>query len=248
MNIMKTYDQYTKTDKKGSGVVPEPIHFKHTRSATPDGTIPDPIHFKHTKKKLKEESESLLSWINRNDNRHLGNTSSTVLKKLTAGHDLSSEERNEIHGYTKSSRLLNRGLIEGRKLNSQQQKSVQHIDAAIDRNPIKHELHTYSGLSFDPTQHMDDKGKLRSPAYISTSHDKDIAHGFISSTSKTYHIAHIHLKPGDPATHIAPYSDSPMEDETIIKRGTTLQHHGHTDHPDADGNTIRVHHMTVAKD
>jgi hypothetical protein len=245
---MKTYDQYIKTYKKGSGVAPEPIHFKHTRSATPDGVIPDPIHFKHTKKKLKEEAENVLSWINRNDNRHLGNTSSTVRKKLTAGHDLSSEERNEIYGYTKTSKALNRGLIEGRKLNSQQQKSVQHIDAAIDRNPIAHELHTYSGLSFDPTQHMDDKGKLRSPAYISTSHDKDIAHGFISSTSKTYHIAHIHLKPGDPATHIAPYSNSPMEDETIIKRGTTLQHHGHTDHTDSHGNTIRVHHMTVAKD
>lgn len=241
---MKTFKQYSKNTEKGTGVIPVPIHFKHTGDNS--GVIPQAIHFKHVKEEyLREERVGNYdAWKDTNENSHLGHTSNGVRKKLVTGHNVNSNEKKSIEDYTRTSRKLNGKLIRGEDLTTHTE-TAKNLDAAIDRNPIPHAFHAYSGLGFDPHQHTDEHGKLRSPAYISATHDKETAHSFTTAKGGIHHIARISLKPGDPATHIAPYSGSPHEHETIIKRGVTLQHHGHQDYRSADGDTYRVHNLSI---
>ena len=145
---------------------------------------------------------------------------------------------------------INKGFIKQFKdfidnnTDEKQNEQVKHLDSAIDANRIKTRVHTYSGVSFDPTKHMDENGHLHSPAYISTSHDKETASRFSVPKDGIHHIIHLHIDANGPAMHVPEHVSGLSEDEILLKRGTTLQHHGYTDytHPHR---TYRVHRMTV---
>ena len=239
---MKSYKQFHKGKEIEVGVIPAPIHFKHTSNHE----VPSPIHFKHMD--LEEErAGNYDAWKDTNENSHLGHTNNGIRKKLTTGHDLTNDERINTLIYTRSSKPLNKKLIERTPLTGGHKDMASSLDSAIARHPMKHKLHVYSGLSFNPEEHTDEHGKMHSPAYISATHSKDEAHSFTTQHRGIHHIARITLHPGDPAIHVSPYSASPHEDETIIKRGVTLQHHGSSDYTDPEGFRYRVHNMSIAK-
>lgn len=243
---MKTFKQYLKLyeDRKIRGVIASPIHFKHVESR---GQIPSAIHFKGSNDLNEARVKNYEEWRDTDENGKLGHTSRTVIGKLTKGHNLSDGEKNSIKKYTEVSRSLNNNLIRGDKLTTTHKILSDNIDAAIDRHPLQHGFHVYSGLGFDPTDHTDEKGRMHSPAYISATHDKDTAHGFTTQHKGIHHIARITLQQGDPALHISKYSDSPHEHETIIKRGVTLQHNGHEDYEDDNGLRYRVHKLSIVR-
>ena len=261
---MKSFKSFVKSDKEDAGTIPAPIHFKHIPEVeTKKGVIPSPITFKQEYtfdepelKEAKKDKPSIHDWIKENDNTHLFSKKvknneglSNFLSKSNKNDDEDTEHVTEYCGETTSTELNSR-LLKNKKLSDYHKETSDGIDRHIDKNKMKHELHVYSGLSFDPEKHMK-KNKLHSPCYISTTHDKQIASEFSefnkpNKKKKIQHIAHIHLKPGDSATHISEHSLFPEEHETLIKRGSTLKHHGYKEHHDEKtGDVVRVHHFTI---
>ena len=225
------------------------IPFKKFINESLRGIIPSPIHFKYVNKTLneKESNPSIHSWTKHNDNSHLGNSSGDISKKLDGSNNFTSKHETHVKkGYTShDGEAINKNLIKG-GIYGPHKNAVTHIDDAIDKNKIKHHVHVYSGLSFDPKKHIKD-GKFHSPSYISTTHDKPTALKFAKTdlVKKPMHIAHIKLKPGDSASHISKISFEPHEHETLIKRGQTLIHHGSILHKDESGNKMHIHHFTM---
>jgi hypothetical protein len=244
--------------------IPSPIHFKYGFSEEIP-SIPSPIHFKHG---FNEDSENLNEsddkpsklgdWFRENDNNHLSRSGDhdEISKNLQSQQTKDNDYDNiRIKNFTGSSTHVNKQLMkqsQGKKIPSEMQNHVKAIGKLIRKNAIKTKLHTYSGLSFDPEQHVDEKGRMKSPAFISTSHSKVVAHGFAarakavrdSSGKKILHIAEFHLKPGDSAMHIAHHSYHPYEHETVISNDVTLKHHGYREYRDGK-RTVRVHKMSI---
>ena len=223
---MKTFKKLrSEIKKKGSGIIPAPIHFRHVGSS-PEGL----------------EEAHIDSWIGTRDNNHIPRRAS-MESVLGSAENLNTEQKKSLRKYTTSSFKLNKDLIDN-NTDEKQNEQVKHLDSAIDANRIKTRVHTYSGVSFDPTKHMDENGQLHSPAYISTSHDKETASRFSVPKDGIHHIIHLHIDANGPAMHVPEHISGLGEDEIILKRGTTLQHHGYTDytHPHR---TYRVHRMTV---
>lgn len=277
---MKTFKSYTKEKKKeeGSGLAPAPIHFKHFEELVdvqPTGVVPTAIHFKNIlkDKKLNEakEGSDFKSWMkDRSDNAHLSSKRSEdashvdIGKKLNSTNNYSDEHLKHIRKYSGDpdndghaiSSKLNKDLIKNNGTPSKtHKKTTEGLSNAIDKNRVQHKVTVYSGTSFDPTKHTDKKGRLRSPAFISTTHSKKVAAGFAQKAAAkrdSYahgHIMKIDLKPGDPATHIGRHSHYDGEHETIIDRNTTLQHHKTTSHwSPGEERWYHIHHMSVAKD
>ena len=260
---MKRFKQYVK-DKKG--VAPEPIHFRDVGK----GVAPAPIHFrdvaKNEKKSIKEavgDKGDFKNWMkDRSDNEHLSKKpraeshQKEVGQKLAASNKFTPEHVGHIERYADMSHDVNMSLIKGKGTAAKKHEKVTSgLDDAIDKNRIQHPVVTYSGTSFDPRKHVDEKGRMKSPAYISTTHDREVAAGYAQNTAggpgkrAERHIIRLQLHPGDPATHIAHHSAFPAEHETVIKRGTTLQHHGTEEHWDNNTESwYTIHHMSVAKD
>ena len=261
----------------GTGTIPAAIHFKHIHKKKREkldevskNVLAAPANAEPAKpKKTKVKKNPFHRWIDdTSDNEHLStlgnnnNRHNEISKKLHSTNKFTANHEDAIQGYTNDSaggepgsQTINKPLIKGKFANKTHQKNVEdhakRLDTAIDKNKIKHDVHVYSGTSFNPMKHMDEKGRLHSPAYISATHSRPVAGGYAQSGGEGYnmrHIMHIHLKKGDPATHVSRVSEFSGEHETLIKRGVTLQHHGHEDHGDSDAETwYRIHHMTIAK-
>jgi len=264
---MKTFKQFAKEKKheEGTGVIPVPIHFKFVEPVEVEGPkvkglIPAPIHFKHVrpKKKLDEAAKpkaGYRGWLEKRDNTKLGKTHEAISKKLHSTNSFTPEHDASIRHYTASgSTNMNKNLIKnkGKIIAKTHQKHVKNLDSAIKSNPIQHDLNTYSGTSFDPRKHLDKKGQMHSPAYISTTHSKTVAHSFAGHATQgkgSYaprHIIHFDLKKGDPATHVSHLSDHTDEHETVIGRNTKLQYHGTESHYDpAHEAHFHIHRMSI---
>lgn len=263
---MKSFKLFLESKEKESeeaGTIPAPIHFKHIPAVIPEvetkkGVIPSPISFKGEYtwdepqlKEAKKEIPRIDNWHNENDNAHFskhGVKSNAGLSTfLSKGKKTTEDEDDSLRLYAgKHSTELNQNLLKNKKLKDWHKEVINDIDAHIDRNNMKHELHVYSGLGFDPEKHMKKK-KLYSPCYISTTHDKKVALKFSNANKpdkrkNIQHVAHIHLKPGDPATHVHKFSEY-EEHETLIKKGVTLKHHGYTDYHD----NLRLKKLTAGE-
>lgn len=277
---MKTFKSYNKEKKKErSGLTPAPIHFKYVEmpegvQSTGSGIAPAAIHFKNilNTKKLNEEArthKNLESWLkDRSENSHLSTKKDEsaahreVSDKLASTNNFSDEHKAHIAKYTghegeKSvySTKMNKDLIKNKgKPSRAHQSTADGLSDAIQKNRVQHEAHVYSGASFDPREHLDDKGTLRSHAFISATHHKRVAFGYAQHSKakgagpySARHIMHIRLRPGDPATTVAHHSGWKGEHETVIDRNTRLRHTGTTSHynPD-DERWYHIHHMEVA--
>ncbi|CAB4171119.1 ADP ribosyltransferase [uncultured Caudovirales phage] len=274
---MKTFKQFAKQKKQeeGTGVIPVPIHFKFVEPVEVEGPkvkglIPAPIHFKHvqSKKKLDEAAKPATgykAWLKTDDNTKLGKSHEAISNKLHKSNAFTPEHDSSIRHYTGSkgasgkgwaSTNMNKNLIKnkGKIIAKTHQKHVKGLDSAIKNNPIQHDLNAYSGTSFDPRKHLDKKGQMHSPAYISASHSKTVAHSFSQNATEgkgSYeprHIIHFDLKKGDPATHVSHLSDHTGEHETVIGRNTKLQYHGTESHYDPDREVrFNIHRMSIVR-
>lgn len=223
---MKSFKDFMLEMKKGgSGVIPAPIHFRHVGDA-----------------KNNIEEALIHNWADVNDNNHIPRRAD--MDDVLGRPKLSKEQHHNIKSYTTSSFRLNHFLVHNQPLEDRQKEQIKHLDSAIDNNRIKTRVHTYSGVGFDPTKHMDSEGRLHSPAYISTSHDKRIATGFAVPVDGIHHIIHLHVDAHGPAMNIPNDISGLHEHEILLKRGVTLQHHGHTDY-DAANRRYRIHKMSV---
>ena len=281
---MRTFKTYTLTKLKkkeeGAGLAPAPIHFKHIEelsSIEPKGVMPTAVHFKNIltdkKQKLNEaKAQDFRAWMkDRSDNAHLSKKkfdrdvhNKEVADKLHSTNNFSAEHLKHITKYTGDpdndgaavSSQLNKSLIKNKGEPSKaHKKTTEGLSHAIENNKLNHEVHVYSGTSFDPREHIDKKGKLKSHAFISATHDKEIAAGYAQKAAQNRgsnssgHIMKIHLKPGDPATHVGRHSYYNGEHETVINRNTTLKHEKTTSHwSPGEERYYHIHHMSVAKD
>lgn len=281
---MKSFKEYILEEKKNSGVIPQPIHFKH-------------VHKKHKKKKVVKESLSLDqadsvvskwkkephpldTWLNKNDNSHLahekdftyGDTGGqdhekrhqAIREKLTQNVNLDDDHKQAIHAYTDGSQGMNHALMEihhdlenntYRDDSNDEKNGVHHIetlDDAIHSNPAPHDYHAYSGLGFDPRDHIKNS-RLYSPSFISATTNKSVANQFANTNRKTNeledkHIMHLHIKKGDPALHLPETEGThPHEFETIIASDRHLKHLGTKTLNPNDSRKIHIHHFEIER-
>jgi hypothetical protein len=251
---MKTFKEYVKSKKyivKKVNDIPsisEPIHFKHVKGKN-----------RKKKKPLKEDVPKIHDWIKKNDNHELGKTSDEISDKIKKN-GFNNVQQEAINAYTIKSEDLNKHLInpnpnERGYKREYYEHHAEILDSAIDSNRIDHKIHVYSGVSFDPEKLKNKDGLIRSPAFISATHDKAMAHGFAkeSDITPTQHILHFHLEPGDPAAHIAHHSNfqgRDSEHETIIKRGAVLKYHSSQYIPSSVDMpvAVRIHHVSIHKE
>jgi hypothetical protein len=140
---------------------------------------------------------------------------------------MTAEEQHHLKDYTYPT-TLNRDLVDDHNLPDGHPNKGLHVPArqkqldALDKitnRPLGASAHLFSGLSFDPRKHLDNKNIFHSPAYISTSTDHRVAQDFAtghnpededpededfakkSDVNKGPHdlrIMHIHAAPKDP--------------------------------------------------
>ena len=206
------------------------------------------------------------SWLNKNDNHHLGSSSEDIDRKLSTTSPIKRGPHlhRAITNYTFGSGI-NRKLIEEHKAKKDKNSTLsRHSDNDLDEatlHSIGHEMHLYSGIGFDPREHQTASNKghalLHLPAYTSTTHDKRVASNFASPNEHNeQHILHIHTKPYDSGVFTGDHSAEQHEHETILPRHTTLKvntkpdiyHHGGG--KDAVGNqqpAVKTHiwHATI---
>lgn len=260
MSNMKSFKEYINPEKAKKHTIPEPIHYRFIGE-------PIPKDYKHKRKKKHLEEarkRNINTYFDKNDNRHLGKTNDEITDKLSETNKYTEGQDEAVDRYTSESEgphrkswthyKINKSLIKNGAPPKKYHKLVRYLDSAINRNRIPHDVQTYSGTTFDPREKLDEKGRMKSPAYISTTHDKRKALGFASYNAAfarhlhdDLHMIHFHLKAGDPATHVH-YHSMMYEHETIVKRGVTLQHHKTETHWDPHlEQFVHVHHMSIVK-
>jgi len=258
--IVITAINESKKNTAGSGIAPSPVHFRHMGHEIDkpidklnSGIAPSVVHFRHMghkidtpkskrlKSSLKEETSPVKTkdWLDKNENG--GRSVHKITNELLNDADPISKEHAETLRYYSGpdSAVINKKLIDdhyGKKPDSSGslpkeyiEKAIKHLDKITSHN-IRRQLHVYSGLGFDPSQHVDSQGHLRMPAFTSVTHDKNVAHKFAQinheeGRTQAKHILHIHLKSYDRATHISGHAFVPDEHESILPRNTTLKVH-----------------------
>jgi hypothetical protein len=234
--IVITAINESKKNTTGSGIAPSPVHFRMEHDST------NKRKSKRLKLPLKEEASTVKTedWLHENQNG--GRSAHKITKELLDDADpISKEHAETLRDYSgHTSTDINQKLIDdhnGKKTNSSgslskeyTQKAIKNLDQITRHNKIRRQLHVYSGLGFDPSQHVNSQGHLLMPAFTSVTHDKNVAHEFAQRNheegrTEAKHILHIHLKSYDYATHISGHSDEPEEHESILPRNTTLKIH-----------------------
>jgi hypothetical protein len=262
---MKSFKSFMVTKKKNSGVIPAPIHFKicaSNRNFKEDWT-PRPL-------------TPYQNWLAELPNKNLAAGPHYVSNKLAETNNYSPEEEKAIEAYSAHhdgdpdddapdkkdwhSYQINSALINNKPIPSHLKDTEAGLESAIRNNPIRHNVHVFSGLSFNPMDHVDENGRMTSPAYISATHDKYIAAEY-AGPYREYaeplrgqsdsHIMEIHLKSGDPATHIERVTLKPDEHETLINKGVTLKHLKTETLKNPDeynlNRVVHVHHFAVER-
>ena len=268
------------TEAKGAYVPNDAVHFKmgtdkkeknkeekvpvyHKGAYVPD----EPIHFKmgsnkkttKTSHRIKEEHHEYTShkWVDHNDNQHLGhddNEISEKLKEKTKKFD-SPEQKEAVRGYTIGSSDVNSALIEHHKdptspIWNRHHDNIKHLDIATN-HPIGHHVSLYSGLGFNPGQHIVGENHIHLPAYTSMTHNKHVAKTFAQRKSYNFpnrdsHILHLHMRPEDKGIHIPHVSEYDTEHETILPRRTTIKIHPEPEiYHDSEGRKVHIWHAHI---
>lgn len=205
------------------------VHVWHVEPHTEDikeTTFHDPNVFRETKISTPTYKANKPGYLK------FARTQSALSMKVN--HDVESEHdklANHYHdpeasvstitSYTLGSSEMNRVLVADRlSLYTHHQDKVKRLDGELEhlsRKGTPHEMHVYSGLGFDPTEHMKG-GTFHTPAYISASTDPEVAREYGKSESQ--HIIHFHLPKGfKGGTYVRPHSSWEEESEFLLKRG-----------------------------
>lgn len=195
---MERFKKFITKDKKANdGVMPNYVHGKHaeniTKSVKNDGVFPNYVHGNHAaeKKEIKETREVAAEPKQHKTLDEYGKSNKEFRnpehmdKELGKHYDTHIETHPEVahvERYTSSSRRLNRGLLAHHKgeaeLPDEFKEHSNGLSKVVSSIPAPKEFHTYSGLGFDPRRHVNEKGHLHSPAFLSSSPDINIAGKF----------------------------------------------------------------------
>lgn len=186
----------------------------------------------------EEEMEDISKWYKENDNTR------DAMHSLWEQHH-TDDDKTAVYKYTAASTPLNRSLHahgeEGKqhplefpiKTNrSNFTHDIRALDAAVNRNKLKHGLTTYSGISWNPSEKLKNSPDniVNHPAYISSTHEKKVAVHFAETNAKSddadLHILKIYHPPGstgmdlkeDPA-----FSYYTHEREFVVPRDSKLK-------------------------
>ena len=184
------------TKDKNDGVFPSYVHGKHAEISPKknDGVVPNYVHGKHAlvKKEIKETTEHKdFHGIEGYAEHHKEFDSPEHMDEHLGEHyDKHVAEHPDLHhvkAYTSSSEINGELLAQhkhGGELAPHEQKQVEGLDRILSSKPAEIEHHTYSGLGFDPSRHVNEHGHLHSPAYTSSSPDINIASQFAKPINK----------------------------------------------------------------
>ena len=188
------------------------------------------------------------------------------LSRLHQPH-FTQEHKHAIVGYTGSVRTtsyapgysysgtINNSLVNNEKLLAPNVKrSTKTLDSIFHTiPPLDHNVHTYSGLGFDPSKHFDHNNVFKTPAFISSSLNPSVALGVgkmhkynFGYTTPAIHILHFDLPEGyKHAAYIAPEAgdEYTIQREMLINRGQKFKLHEHHIISDEDGIQTHIWHV-----
>jgi len=244
---MKSFRNFiTNNEIENSGVAPRIIHFKFGKKKKQSYVKEDTSSNRSYRGWMREPSNTHLGPGPHPVSVELSKTNNYTPKEEAAiegytGHNDSEKpdyaedpygtyrpdddggsEPQDWHSYK-----INKALIENRPIPEHLRDTEAGLSSAIRNNPIPRDVDVFSGVSFDPRKQTNKDGIMTSPAYISASHDKFITSEYVNPIDGVNsHIMQIHLKAGDPATHVESTTLKPDEFETIIHKGVKLRHMG----------------------
>jgi hypothetical protein len=206
---------------------------------------------------LNERAEATPKWSAINDNAHLGDRSQTVHDALVSHDKHVDGDTEHLHRYSDDSNDLNKTLYRDHRYGRTSERHIgEHdtkgLDAAVNRNKLKQDLHVYSGVGFHPghlsARHPDNH--LHMAAYTSTSIDKHTAMEFASmhdDDEGEHHIIHFHLKKGQKGKYVAPHAlpEVQHEREYLMPRNTTIKVHPEPTVHRSGGSTYNIWHAHV---
>jgi ADP-ribosyltransferase exoenzyme len=248
-------DSFKKFLQKPELSFPEPIHFKGTHQGTKPSNAQELIHFRME----SASSNHLSTWLDKNDNNHLGSSSEEISHHLKSKQKpLTQRETRATKKYTDYSSTVNHDLIAHHDngtnpLEGKHADHVKKLDSTTNRT-LENHLSVYSGVKRNP-------GKLAAgsknrvvhlPAFTSTTHDKATAQRFAVSKAKgnktnEHHIIHFHLRPGDQAAHVSHVARYDDEHETVLPRNTKIIIHPKPDVYHHGNDKYHVWHAQTAK-
>lgn len=265
--IMKSFKQFIKPvkPKMNSGYFPVVVHGSHAKddekiSKVKSGYFPVVVHGSHSTKKTIKEEEQISTY----DVLKQRSLDKDGQKDLKNHYDyIKNHKRNgAILRYTEGSSSLNKGLIKGGKLSESHEDLKNRIDSVLnDAPPIHRDTTVFSGLGFDPRQHMDKNNHLTSRAYLSSSVSGRTAHSFahyldndgnnviygdaISGTPVNTHTLQIHLPKGsNHGAYIEHISAIPSEKEFLFNRDTKFKINPKPEIRKEDNYTHHIWHAT----
>lgn len=185
--------------------------------------------------RIDEELKNLEEWKKEKENKR------NAINSLNLESEHTDDDKTHVYRYTAASKPLNRLLYrihnEGGTVPHTMEitgrynftHDIRGLDAAINRNKLKHDLVVYSGVGWNPASRMQADGLIHLPAYTSTSTSKNIAYNFAKSNKKhdtDIHILRIH-NPKD-STGLYTHDDPTItqyegENEFIIPRNTKIK-------------------------
>lgn len=265
--IMKSFKQFIKPvkPKMNSGYFPVVVHGSHAKddekiSKVKSGYFPVVVHGSHSTKKTIKEEEQISTY----DVLKQRSLDKDGQKDLKNHYDyIKNHKRNgAILRYTEGSSSLNKGLIKGGKLSKSHEDLKNRIDSVLnDAPPIHRDTTVFSGLGFDPRQHMDENNYLTCRAYLSSSVSGRTAHSFahhldddgnnviygdaISGTPVNTHTLQIHLPEGSKhGAYIEHISAIPSEKEFLFNRDTKFKINPKPEIRKEDNYTHHIWHAT----
>lgn len=195
-----------------------------------------PAAFVHYKDQTSLD-EDIDHWAVKNDNNH------KAIDNIDFDATHTEDDKTHLYRYTAASTELNRALFrahkEGQEVpnefhspNNFHFKNVTHdlkgLDAAVGRNKLDHDLVSYSGIRWEPSDKIGPDGKVHLPAYTSTTLNKDTALSFTAPNKDTQHKNILQITSRKGSTGIYTHNDPsmtfyPSESEFLIPRKTTLK-------------------------
>lgn len=276
---MKTFKQFLKTKKpkeehifNGHG---EHAHLKSDKKHKEEHIFNG--HGEHSKRKVSEGVQSDMfghenlegnnysyqkHFLDNDRNSHLGSSTVEQMSKLHELHPLHHDHKNPLYTYSSDSRDLNSHLVDRNRESKKPDKIVgKHNISKLDNSfqPSAENFHTYSGAGFDlrnvkPAGYSAAGNKVyKLPAYMSSSHDKEIAARFArlnSHEDRNNQIIHFEHDVGHPVAVIGKHSAFHHENETLIPRTDATPEKYHIEHlhtttykDDDTGTEYDVHHV-----
>lgn len=214
--------------------------FKEFINNKNDNVFPCYVHGKHSDHSLYEEKLKFSYRYLKNYHENLPDEEKyTFLHREL--HDnqkmLTPEQSDAILNYTKSSTDINSSLIKNHKKDTPIPDNLTDDINHLDNLTKNHELHrpitTYSGLGFDPRNHINEKGIMYSPAFMSSSINPVTADSFAKALDEkgtrkydiegSYrHMVKIRHNKGDPGYYLGDHSKLDHEKEFLIPRGVDI--------------------------